>query len=182
VVGFDIAGDEANFPILLHREPLLYARAAGYGMTAHAGEGAGAQSVRDAIDGIGVSRIGHGARSGEEPRLLVDLRDRGITLEMCPTSNVQTHAVPSLVQHPLARFYLAGVRVTVSTDGRTVSDTTLTRELVLSNDVLGVRVRDIAAMTLVAVQDGFAEQVERRALLREMARDMLALGIGLPPS
>ncbi len=179
VVGFDIAGDEANFPVLLHREPLLFARDAGYGMTIHAGEAAGPQSVRDAVEGIGVTRIGHGVRSGEDVTLLPLLRDRHITLELCPTSNLQTHAVASLQDFPLLRYYRLGVPVTVNTDSRTVSNTSVTRELRLSESELGLSVADLANMTLTAVEAGFDDAGVRRELAVAMRREMVDLGIDL---
>lgn len=180
VVGFDIAGDEANFPVLPHREPLLFARDAGYGMTIHAGEAAGPQSVRDAVEKIGATRIGHGVRSGEDPSLLPLLRDRHITLELCPTSNVQTHAVPSLRGYPLLHYYRFGIPITVNTDSRTVSNTSVTRELQLSKSNLGLDVADLARMTLMAVEAGFDDAGVRRDLAGTMRRQMADLGIDSP--
>ncbi|MBV9279388.1 MAG: adenosine deaminase [Chloroflexi bacterium] len=175
VVGFDLAGDEAHFPILLHREPLRWAKDAGYGMTAHAGEAAGAESVRDAVEVVGVSRVGHGVRAGEDPALLSVLRDRRITLEMCPTSNNQTHSVPSLAGHPLARYYRDGVRVTINTDNRTVAGTTMTREMALCHEEMNLTLRELAALTLTAVEAGFADKAERRRVVEEMESEMVGL-------
>lgn len=180
IVGFDIAGDEANFPVLLHREPLRFAQDAGYGLTIHAGEAAGAQSVRDAVEGIGATRIGHGVRSGEDPSILPVLRDRHITLELCPTSNLQTHAVPSLQHFPLRHYYHFGIPVTVNTDSRTVSNTNVTRELQLSQSELGLTVSDLARMTLMAVDAGFDDAAARHDLAADMRREMLDLRIDLP--
>jgi adenosine deaminase len=180
VVGFDIAGDEANFPVLLHREPLLFARDAGYGMTIHAGEAAGPRSVRDAVEEIGATRIGHGVRSGEDPSLLPLLRDRHITLELCPTSNLQTHAVRSLRGYPLMHYYRFGIPVTINTDSRTVSNTTVTGELQLSGSELGLPVTDLARMTLMAVEAGFDDSVVRRELVAAMRQEMVDLGINPP--
>lgn len=177
VVGFDLAGDEAGYPVLLHREPLLWARNAGYEMTIHAGEAAGAKSVRDAVEIIGASRIGHGTHSGEDPSLLPELRRRRITLEMCPTSNAQSQSVADMHRHPLLHLYREGVQVTVNTDNRTVSQTTETNEMALVQEKLGVSVEELAAMSLTAVEAGFAEESERRALLREMRQSYAALGI-----
>lgn len=180
VVGFDIAGDEANFPVLFHREPLVFARDAGYGLTIHAGEAAGPQSVHDAVEKIGATRIGHGVRSGEDESLLPVLRDRHITLELCPTSNLQTHAIPSLQHFPLLRYYRFGIPVTVNTDSRTVSNTNVTRELQLSESELGLTVSDLARMTLMAVEAGFDDDAVRRDLAADMRREMAGLGIDLP--
>ncbi|GAC1625714.1 MAG: adenosine deaminase [Chloroflexota bacterium] len=177
VVGFDLAGDEARFSVLLHRESLLWARAAGYRLTVHAGEAAGPQSVRDAIETVGADRIGHGVRSEEDPSMVGVLRDTGVTLEMCPTSNVHTCAIRDLESHPLMRYYRAGVNVTVNSDNRTVSSTTMTRELLLSHKQLDVHVADLARMTLTAVEAGFDDLDERRTLLRDFRHDMESLGI-----
>jgi adenosine deaminase len=175
VVGFDLAGDEAAYPILEHREALLYARSAGYGMTAHAGEAAGAQSVRDAVEVIGVSRVGHGVRAREDPDLLPVLRDRGITLDMCPTSNVQTKAVPSLAAHPIRYYYDRSIRVTVGTDARTTSDTTVTEEMLRINQALGFRMPELQHITRMALEAGFADASTRVRLAREYEMEMAAL-------
>jgi adenosine deaminase len=177
VVAFDLAGDEEHFPVLLHKEPLLWAKGAGYGMTVHAGEAAGAQSVRDAVEVIGVSRIGHGTRAGEDPSLLPILRDRRIALDMCPTSNVHTKVLSSIHEHPLARYFRFGIPVTISCDNRTVSDVTLTHELEVSFEQLGLSPADLAAITLMAIEAGFADQADRRELLKEYEEDMKQLGI-----
>jgi adenosine deaminase len=177
VVAFDLAGDEARFSVLLHREPLLWAKSAGYGMTVHAGEAAGAQSVRDAVEAIGVSRIGHGTRSEEDPSLLPLLRDRHITLDMCPTSNVHVRTVPDLSSLPLGRYYHFGIPVSINSDNMTVSNTNVQRELELTHEHLGLSVTDLAKITLMAVEAGFAEERSRRALLSEFREEMKGIGI-----
>lgn len=177
VVGFDLAGDEAGFPVALHRDPLLWAKRAGYGMTVHAGEAAGAESVRDAVEMIGVTRVGHGVRAHEDPTLAPLLRERAVTLEMCPTSNVHTCAVPSFESHPIGRFYHAGVRVTVNSDNRTVSSTTVSRELLLGHERMGLELADLGRITLTALDAGFLDAAERRALAGEFRRSMRALGV-----
>jgi len=179
VVGFDLAGDEAHFPVLIHEAPLLWARDAGYGMTVHAGEAAGAQSVRDAVEVIGVSRVGHGVRSEEDRSLLPVLRERRITLDMCPTSNVQTRAVKDLVAHPMGRLHRAGIRVTASTDSRTVSDTTVTQELLTIYGSMGLGLNDLMVLQLNAIEAGFADVKERTALLQHYRDEFAALGLHL---
>src|SRR5581483_4340430 len=154
VVGFDIAGDEAPFPILDHLDALLYAKAAGYGMTAHAGEGAGAESVRNAVEVVGVSRVGHGTRSCEDGSLLPILRDRMIALDMCPYSNVQTKSVRRLSQHPIRFYYDYGIPVTVSTDSRTCSDTSVTLEMQRINRALEFDLNELWNMTMTALDVG----------------------------
>lgn len=128
VVALDIAGDEARFPAAPHAEAFALAKDAGLALTAHAGEGAGAQSVREALDLLGPSRIGHGTRSAEDPALVERLASDRIHLESCPGSNVQIGVVPSLASHPIDRLAAAGVSIGISTDARTVADTTLSEE------------------------------------------------------
>jgi len=182
IVGFDLAGDEAHFPIRPFRGALLWAKDAGYGITVHAGEAAGAESVRDAVELIGVSRIGHGVRAGEDASLPGLLRDRGITLEMRPTSNLQTGAVTSLATYPLVRYYRDGVRVTINTDNRTVSATTEARELRHGHSSMGLTLPDLAKITLTAVEAGFSDALGRRTLLEEFRAEMNSMGIAPRPS
>ncbi|MCK2217033.1 adenosine deaminase [Actinomadura sp. ATCC 31491] len=128
VSGLDLAGDERLYPGAPHRPAFDLAHRAGLPCTVHAGEAAGAASVWEAIDVLGARRIGHGARSAEDEALLERLRRDRVTLEMCPVSNVQTGAVPSLAGHPATRLLASGLAVTIGTDARTTSATTLERE------------------------------------------------------
>jgi adenosine deaminase len=128
VCALDLAGDEARFPGAPHAPAFERVRAAGLHRTIHAGEAAGSESVREALDVLAAERIGHGVRIEEDPALVDEVRRRAIALEMCPTSNVQTRAVGSLEAHPIDRLRQRGLRVTVSTDGRTVSATSVTEE------------------------------------------------------
>ncbi|MEO3872125.1 adenosine deaminase [Nonomuraea sp. B12E4] len=127
VVGVDLAGDESH-PGAPHLPAFAAAHAAGLPVTVHAGEAAGPESVWEALDVLGAARIGHGVRSAEDPSLLDRLRHDGIALEMCPTSNLQTGAVRDAAAHPAGRLLAEGLAVTVSTDARTTSATTLGRE------------------------------------------------------
>ncbi len=128
VVGFDIAADEAGFPIDNHIRAFDFAKKNGLNVTAHAGEAKGAESVWETLKNFHPSRIGHGVRSAEDPELLRFLKKEGIHLEVCPTSNVQTNVVPTIKDHPADRIYHSGVSMSVNTDARAISDTTLTRE------------------------------------------------------
>lgn len=128
VAGLDLAGDERLHPATPHRAAFDLAHAAGLPCTVHAGEAAGADSMWEAIDVLGARRIGHGVRCVGEHALLDRLRRDGIALEMCPTSNVRTGAVSSLQAHPAARLLADGLAVTISTDARTTSATTLSQE------------------------------------------------------
>ncbi|WP_329585445.1 adenosine deaminase [Streptomyces sp. NBC_01362] len=128
VVGLDLAGDETLYTAQPHRPAFDLAHSAGMLCTVHAGEAAGPESMWEAIDILGARRIGHGVRCTSDTALLNRLRTDKIALEMCPTSNVQTGAVPSLTDHPAIPLLAAGLLVTISTDTRTTSDTTLQRE------------------------------------------------------
>ncbi|GAA4959865.1 adenosine deaminase [Nonomuraea thailandensis] len=137
VSGLDLAGDERVYPGTPHRPAFDLAHRAGLPCTVHAGEAAGAESVWEAIDVLGARRIGHGVRCAEDGALLERLRRDRITLETCPISNVQTGAVPSLVAHPATRLLAAGLAVTVGTDARTTSATSLTREFAALREAAG---------------------------------------------
>jgi adenosine deaminase len=131
VVGFDLAGDEVRFPAAPQRPAFEAARAAGLRLTCHAGEAGDPSSVEEAL-GLGVERIAHGVIGAREPRLVERIRSEGVVLDLCPTANWKCKAVPSLAEHPLPRLVRAGVRCTISTDSRTVADTTLSREFELA--------------------------------------------------
>ncbi|MFI7708433.1 adenosine deaminase [Nonomuraea sp. NPDC049480] len=128
VTGLDLAGDERLHTATPHRAAFDLAHQAGLPCTVHAGEAAGPRSIWEAIDVLGARRIGHGVRCVEDGALLERLRRDKIALEMCPTSNVQTGAVPGLTTHPATRLLAGGLTITISTDTRTTSATTLTRE------------------------------------------------------
>ena len=127
VVAVDLAGAEALFPTYTFHEEFAAVRAAGIPLIVHAGEAAGAQSVREAIE-AGAVRIGHGVRALEDPSVVQQLVERQITLELCPTSNLNTGIFTSYKEYPLRRLMEAGVRVSINTDNMTVSNTTLRRE------------------------------------------------------
>jgi adenosine deaminase len=128
VVGFDLAGPEAAYPDAeRHRRAFATARAGGLHITVHAGEWGGAPQIRAALR-LEPERIAHGAAAIEDPELIAELRARGLTLDLAPTSNVQAGLYPSVAEHPLRALVGAGVPVTLSTDDRTVSSLTLVEE------------------------------------------------------
>ena len=130
IVGFDLAGDEARDPASPHRAAFEAARASGLHLTCHAGEAGEPSSVEEALD-LGVERIAHGVIGTRDPQIVERVRREGIVLDMCPTANWKCKAVQNLSEHPLPRLVRAGVRCTISTDSRTVADTTLSREFEL---------------------------------------------------
>ncbi len=128
VVGIGLGGDEANFPADLYAEPFAYARAHGLHTVAHAGEAAGAASVRAAVEILGAERIGHGVRALEDPAVVALLAERRIPLEICPTSNRLTGVVPAGVPHPIDALDRAGVVCTIDADDPELFSTTLLQE------------------------------------------------------
>jgi adenosine deaminase len=128
VVGFDIAGDEAGYPLDNHVAAFQYAQAHHISCTAHAGEASGPKSVRETLAKLHPSRIGHGVRSIEDPGLNRYLKEHNILLEICPTSNLQTNIYPSIDRHPIDRLYRDSLPLNVNTDCRTISNTTLDNE------------------------------------------------------
>jgi len=134
VVGFDLAGDEVRYPAAPQRPSFEAARAAGLRLTCHAGEAGEPSSVEEAL-GLGVERIAHGVIGARDPRIVELVRTEGIVLDLCPTANWKCKAVPTLADHPLPALVRAGVRCTISTDSRTVADTTLSREFELASEM-----------------------------------------------
>jgi len=128
VAGFDIAGDEAGFPIDAHVKAFHYAREYNIPCTAHAGEAKGPQSVLETLCNFYPARIGHGVRSIEDPALIEHLRRNNIHLEVCPTCNVQTDIYPVYESHPVDKLYRSGLPLNINTDSRTMTNITLTQE------------------------------------------------------
>jgi adenosine deaminase len=134
VVGFDLAGDEVRHPAAPQRPAFEAARAAALRLTCHAGEAGQPSSVEEAL-GLGVERIAHGVIGARDPRIVERVRSEGVVLDLCPTANWKCKAVPTLAEHPLPKLVRAGVRCTISTDSRTVADTTLSREFELASEM-----------------------------------------------
>ncbi|MDQ6711373.1 MAG: adenosine deaminase [Candidatus Dormibacteraeota bacterium] len=166
VIGFDLAGDEAGHPPGLHEDAFRMARSLGLNLTIHAGEAAGPESVRQAI-ALGAVRIGHGVRADEDREVLAIVKDEGIQLDTAPTSNAQTKAVRRYADHPVKRFHDSGIKVTISTDSRTVSQISLTEEFVKVSRLLGCSNEAIWAMNLQALDGGFGEPAARAKLRME---------------
>jgi len=157
VVGFDLAGPEAAYPDPLeHRRAFAIARAGGLGLSVHAGEWGGAAQVRRAL-ALDPRRIAHGAPAADDPALMAELTRRGVTLDLCPSSNWQAGLVARLADHPLPRLLRAGVPVTLSTDDRTVSDLTLPLEYARALDPLGLSVGELWGVDRRAVDAAFLD-------------------------
>jgi adenosine deaminase len=164
IVGLDLAGDEVHYSAQPFAELFNKAKEAGLGITVHAGEATGAESVRIAIELLGADRIGHGVRASEDLAVMDLVRERGITLEVCPTSNIQTAAVKAITKHPLRAFFQIGLPVTINTDDPSVSNTTLTDEYMVAVRDIGVTVPEIKQMILTGVRAAFLPQSEKERL------------------
>ncbi|WOX16845.1 adenosine deaminase [Streptomyces sp. N50] len=171
VVGFDIAGAEDGFPPADHLAAFEHLRRESVPFTIHAGEAHGLPSIHQALQVCGAQRIGHGVRitedivDGKLGRLAGWVRDRRIALEMCPTSNLQTGAASSIAEHPITALKDLGFRVTLNTDNRLVSGTTMTREMSLLVEEAGWTVEDLRTVTVNALKSAFIPYDERKALI-----------------
>jgi len=175
VVGFDLTGQAEKYPAGPFTRLFKMARAAGLNITVHAGEATGPETVAEAITALGAQRIGHGIRAVEDSLVCQMLRKEGITLEVCPTSNIQTGAVMSFWRHPLRDLYHMGVPVTVNTDNTSVSDTTLTDEYVVAMLGVGIKLLELREMLMNAVEAAFLPDDEKEKL-RAWFRQRLSTG------
>ena len=155
VVGFDIAADEAGFPITNHIKAFQFAHAHQISCTAHAGEAKGAASVWETLNNFYPARIGHGVRSAEDPALLTYLRTHNIHLEVCPTSNVQTNVYNKIEDHSADKIYNAGVSMSINTDARTISNVNLAHEYDLLERVFHWNAAHFKKCNLEAIDHAF---------------------------
>ncbi|MCB9897303.1 MAG: adenosine deaminase [Planctomycetes bacterium] len=167
VVGVDLAGPE-SLPGAPFARALERAREGGLPVTIHAGEAAGPESVREALDVLGARRIGHGCAIARDEALLARVRDEAVPLECCVTSNLQTQAVASLDVHPFDAFRRAGLAVTLNTDDPAVSGVTLSDEYLLAARTWGLSLDDLRALALAAVDAAFLDDAARAALRRRV--------------
>ncbi len=172
VCGFDLAGAEDNFPAKDHAESFQLILNNNVNCTAHAGEAHGPPSIAQAIHYCGAHRIGHGVRLREDGDLLNYVNDHRIPVECCPSSNLQTRAISSLSAHPL-KFYLdLGIRATVNTDNRLITDTTVTRELALMQKTFDLSLKDLRTLVVNGFKSAFVPFHERAELLREVNKEL----------
>ena len=164
VAAFDIAGDEAGYPVDAHLAAFAYAIERGIPRTAHAGEARGPASVWETLRHFQPSRIGHGVRSIEDDDLLVHLRQTGVHLEVCPSCNVQIDIVPEYADHPIDQLYRSGVSLGVSTDTRTITNVTLTREYERLHQHFGWDTPHFETVNLNAARAAFLPPAERQQL------------------
>ncbi|HEY3666414.1 MAG TPA: adenosine deaminase [Polyangiaceae bacterium] len=172
VVGFDLAGAEADFPAKHHRAAFQLVRDNNINCTIHAGEAYGPESIAQAIHVCGAHRIGHGCRLREDGDLLHYLNDHRVPLECCPSSNVQTGAVRDLASHPIKLYFDLGLRVTVNTDNRLITDTSVSKELFLVHTKMGVPFADIKSMIVAGFKSSFQPFHEKQAALRRVGAEL----------
>lgn len=178
LVSFGLGGPELGVPRPQFAPHFEQARAAGLHSVPHSGESTDAQSVWDAIEHLGAERIGHGIRSVDDPALLAVLAERGIALEVCPTSNVRTRSVPSLEAHPLPVIAAAGVPFSISSDDPPMFGTTLIDEYVVAAGLLGLDEAGVAELARQAVRQSFLDEAGKASLLAEV--DAYASGSTTP--
>lgn len=166
-VGLDLAGDEANFKTSSFKKLFEEVRKTGVPYTIHAGEADGYKSVLTAID-FGAKRIGHGIRSIEDSETINKLIENNIYLEVCPDSNLDTMAVKSMIEHPVKKLDDAGVLITISTDNRTVSDTSLINEYNHLKNKFGYSEEDFLRFNLNAIEAAFISDEEKNELKNEL--------------
>jgi adenosine deaminase len=181
VVGFDIAGAEAGYPPSRHLDAFEYLHRENFPFTIHAGEAFGLPSIWEAVQVCGADRLGHGvriaddvtAKNGESAvlgRLAGWVRDKRIPLEMCPSSNVQTGAAPSIAEHPITMLKDLRFRVTLNTDNRLMSRTSMTREMQLLADEAGWTLEDFRWVSVNALKSSFIPFDERLELIEQVVK------------
>lgn len=175
VVGFDLAGGEAGRPPGRHGEAFDIALAGNLGITVHAGEAAGAESVAEAVRRCHAVRIGHGTRLGEDPELMGYIRDRQILIETNITSNLQTRVVREAAAHPVRGYFDAGLAVTLCTDSWLMSGVYLTDEYWLAHQSLGFTREEIDRMILNAFAGAFLPWPERQAMIARVRDELEAI-------
>jgi adenosine deaminase len=175
VVGFDLAGGERGHPAAVHAAAFAFAQEHGLACTCHAGEGAGADSVREAVYACGAHRLGHATRLIEDPALTEYVNERRIALEICLTSNVQTKAAQSYEVHPFRRYFDAGMNVVLNTDNRLMSGTTLTDEYARAANHLDFTFEELARVALNGFESAFVPDDERAALVARARADIAAI-------
>jgi adenosine deaminase len=172
VVGFDLAGSEINFPAKVHRGAFQLVIDNNINCTAHAGESFGPDSVHQAIHKCGAHRIGHGTRLIESGDLMNYVNDHRIPLEVCPSSNLQTRAAKSWETHPVDFYVDYGLRVTINTDNRLISDTTVSNELYQCHKHYGWRLQTIKEIIIAGFKSAFMPYREKADLVAEVSREL----------
>lgn len=164
LVGFDLADDEASWPSSRFQEALEPLGALGLPLTVHSGEATGPEHVWDTLTALSPRRLGHGVAVGADGALIDEVRRRGVAIEVCPTSNLRTRAVPSLAEHPAHALWRAGVPISINTDDPGLFDLTLTGELEVARDHMGFTEAELLDVQRAALGSSFLETGTREAL------------------
>ncbi len=172
VVGFDLAGAEENFPAKHHQEAFALILKKNINATLHAGEAYGPESIHQAIHACGAHRIGHGTRLKENIDLMAFVNDHRIALEMCLTSNIQTRSISSLEKHPFKYYFDQHLRVTLNTDNRLISNTTLTDEYLLAMETFNLTPQCIRTIVINGFKSAFLPHNERRELIKAVVDEL----------
>jgi adenosine deaminase len=178
VVGFDLAGGELGNPASRHAAAFQYCNEHGLACTCHAGEGDGAESIRQAVHDCHAHRIGHATRLLEDPLLADEVHGRGIALELCLTSNVQTRAIERYETHPLKQFLARGMNVCLNTDNRLMSGTTLVDEYHHAATSCDCTFDELAGMALDGFRSSFLPDAEKLPMVERMVREIEAIRMG----
>ncbi len=175
VVALGLSGfeDRPNEPF---REHFAEARAGGLGLVAHAGEHGGPESIRSVLEVCGAERIGHGVAAARDPELMATLAERGVPLEVCPTSNVCLGVAPDLASHPFGALWDAGLEVTVNSDDPPLFNTTLTGEYLATAETWNLSAEELAGLSLRALRRSFLPEERRRAMEAEFVESFARQG------
>jgi adenosine deaminase len=182
VVAFDLAGAEYNYPAKKHRDAFYRVVNANVAATIHAGEAYGPESIHQALHYCNANRIGHGTRLYEDPDLMRYVNDFRIPLEICLTSNVQTRAVSGFEAHPLRLYYAEGLVVTINTDNRLMSATTVTDEYWRAHQYLGFSWKQLCDIAVMGFESAFLPYHEKRALVESVKREIAGLSAMVAPA
>lgn len=175
VVAFDLAGPEYDYPPRKHAAAFRIAAHANLGITVHAGEAFGPDSIAQALHDCHANRIGHGTRLFEDDELMRYVNDFRIPLELCLTSNVQTRAVDSFDRHPARLYFDKGLVITFNTDNRLMSATTVTEEYARAHEHLGFSFAELAAVARMGFESAFMPWAEKQALLNDVDAEVRRL-------
>jgi adenosine deaminase len=175
VVGFDLAGAEEGNPPRHHREALQLILDNNVNLTIHAGEAYGPESIAQAVHVCGAHRIGHGVRLRENGDLLNYVNDHRIPLELCPSSNLQTGSVNGFAAHPLKFYFDFGLRVSINTDNRLITDTSSTKELLIAHREMGFTLDDLCEVVVQGFKSAFLPFREKSELLSSVNQEIAAV-------
>lgn len=168
VVAFDLAADEAGYPIDNHLKAFQYAIKKDIPRTAHAGEARGAESIWETLKNFNPQRVGHGVRSIEDPRLIDYIIENQIHLEVCPTCNIQTNIFNEFSDHPIDKLYKSGVSLSINTDARSLVNVTLTDEYFKLMNTFGWEIKDLLRCNINAISKAFISEDKKDILMKKL--------------